>query len=163
MHELVPMMKARTTKYSDANENEDIFNAPSWYVLVALSAVNCTWSKDLTKQTQLMTSIVTRTDEAFVVFVIETNKKKWSKNFQEDEDDADEEETTRFASDIGLQKYEDFTTLVENARAAAWKDEWDREIQNNLKEHYFKAKKMAAKSVKKRKIGRNYDAFVDEF
>ena len=102
MHELVPMMKARTTKYSDANENEDIFNALNWYVLVALSAVNCTWSKDLTKQTQLMTSVVTRTDEAFVVSIIETNKKKWSKSCQDDDDDDEEEETTRFSSDIGL-------------------------------------------------------------
>lgn len=172
VHDFEDMMKARSKKYKEACEDEDVFAAFEWFVLVALSAVNSTWNKDATKINSLMTEVVTRTDEAFALWIIESNKDKWEQQCADEDkenggdinEDEEDDESARFGSDVGTQAYEKYVGLVEKARSSEHCEDWNKELQNHLKDHLSKNKKAVEKpKKKKRKFERNYDAMVDDF
>lgn len=175
VHDFEGMMKARKQKYKEACEDD--FAAFQFFVVTALSAVNSIWNRDATKLTSLMTEVVTRTDEAFALWMLESNKDKWKQqcldedkenkekeNNDDADDDDDDDESTRFGSDIGHQAFERYVTMVEKARSSEHCEEWNKELQNHLKDHLRKDKTVIEKpKKKKRKFEKNYDAMFDDF
>lgn len=132
-----------------------------------------------------MTSVVTRTDEAFVVWILETSKNSWKEQAEneekgqakdkeigqmsddedDDENDENEKAKSRFGSEIGMKTFEKCVQLVQNTRASPHRNDWDKQLQIHMKDHFKKNKKVIEKpkTNKKRKYIKNFDAMVDDF
>lgn len=168
------MLKARCEPYSVASKNDEVMEAITWFVQEALPAVNSNWSRDLTRQNEFMTKVVTRTDEAFVLWTISTSKENWLQQAEQggklkvnegDMDEEDEKGSSRFGSEAGLELYEHFVKEVENTRLSQCCEDWDRQIQcqirDCLKNNTIRMEK--PKRCKKRKYEKNFDMQVDLF
>jgi len=166
------IMNTRCVPYSEACQNEEDIAAVTWFVLEALPAVNNNWNKDLTRQNEFMTKVVTRTDEAFVLWTIQTSKDRWlqhaesdgkDKVAEDDLEDDDEKGARRFGSDAGMELYENLVQKVEKTRELSCCEDWDRQIQGQIRDRFNKGTKRIDKPTrsKKRKYQKNFDMLVD--
>ena len=154
--------------------------ATHWYFKEALSAVNSQWGKDLTQQNEHMTHIVTRTDEAFVLWTLETSKDSWIQNYnaevngsdtlskdaEYEVEDDDDKGQSRFGSEAGLELFEKLCGIVQSTRDSSHCSDWDRQMQLTFRDNFKKPTKSVEKKSrisKKRKYEKNFDMMVDDF
>ena len=175
------VLEARTMPYNEACKQENLICATHWYIKEALSAVNSHWGKDMTQQNEYMSKTVTRTDEAFVLWTLETSKDSWiqsyeaeinnvaeAKNKGEDNDMDDDEDKgpNRFGSEAGMELFEKMAEIVQKTRDSVFCADWDKQMQVSFRDNFKKPKRLMEKksrTSKKRKYEKNFDMMVDNF
>lgn len=154
-----------------------------WYLKDALSAVNNHWGKNLIQQSEFVSHIVTRTDEAFVLWTLETSADSWIQLYDADgnnnvaegrskggDDDVEEEDEVlgqnRFGSEASMEMYEKMIGMVEDTRNSVHCADWDRQVQAYFRDKMRKPTRLPEKksrTTKKRKYEKNFDMLVDNF
>lgn len=129
-----------------------------------------------------MSKVVTRTDEAFVLWTLQTSKDSWIQNLDadgkdaqagksksggEDEpDDDDEKGHNRFGSESGMELYQQIIEKVHKTRDSIFCEDWDRQLQGHFRDKFKTPSQPVEKkgrSQKKRKYEKNFDMLVDDF
>ena len=160
------ILEARTKPYSVACKDEDTMATSLWFVKEALSSVNSNWSKESTKKNEFMTKVVTRTDEAFVLWTLETSKDGWIKNIDADKTIDDEEiAQNRFGSERANEQYKKMSAAVERTRASVHCEDWDRQMMGHFRDKYKRKESLMEKPSKNKKVRyeKNFDLLVDDF
>lgn len=159
--------------YSHAIKNEDDISAVTWFVEEALSVVSSHWGKSLTRQNEYMSTVVTRTDEAFVLWTLKTSEESWVQELEADgkskggEEEADDEEKgpNRFGTEAAMELYEQIVENVQKTRDCVNCEDWDKQLLGHFRDKSKKTTKRVVQSRKnkKRRYEKNFDLLVDNF
>lgn len=169
--DFIKMLEARCHQFNTAEEPDLL--TWWWFCMDALPVISTSWRDQKKQCADPMSKVVTKTDEAFTIYLLEVNKEIWQEEWRNDEGQQNvsqefvEPDPIRFVSEEGQKKYEEIIRLVVKARTCQYAREWENELMSHCTDHYKKKQPSRPsgdgekKTKKKRKITKNYDDLCD--